>query len=100
MPYIPPADRPSLDDLVAQVVEELSCYEPLDRLGHLNYTLTRIVLGAMPRPPRYHWLVAYRGVLSDVKDEMGRRYVAKYEDIKARENGDVPEYSEASAWLS
>lgn len=59
--------------------------------GELNYLITKIVdrqLGLNPNYARYNEII---GVLECVKLELYRRQVAKYEDKKWTENGDVYE---------
>ena len=43
--------------------------------------------------PKYSKINAIIGILECIKLELYRRVAAPYEDVKAAENGDVPEYS-------
>jgi broad-specificity NMP kinase len=85
MPYIPDYQRKQIDgklnyafDWVNQDVQS----------GLLNYIITRLLLKASPEPSytRYNELI---GVLECIKLELYRRLVAKYEDEKIEENGDL-----------
>jgi hypothetical protein len=83
MPYIKQRLRPLLD-------------EPLDKLrwritdpGELNYCITRLCHGYLPLAKNYERFNATIGVLECAKQELYRREVAPYEDLKMIENGDV-----------
>lgn len=85
MPYIKPDEREELDPVVAKLLSRLGT------VGELNYVITKLCLGFANREMRYHNLNAVVGVLECAKLELYRRLVAKYEDEKAKENGDVYE---------
>ena len=57
--------------------------------GDLNYIITMILSKALGENPNYARLNEIMGVLECCKLEMYRRKVAKYEDQKISENGDV-----------
>lgn len=81
MPYITPIQRQRLDPLLQPLLAS-----PLVP-GDLNYLITRLLLHQ--RPSSYETFNALIGVLECVKQELYRRAVAPYEDIKIKENGDV-----------
>jgi len=84
MPYIVPEDRPELQMLVDQF-PELS-------VGDLNYVFTLLAHKCIQEQGlRYVNLNAVVGVFESAKAEFQRRVVAKYEDEKARLNGNVSE---------
>ena len=56
-------------------------------VGILNYAITYLLLGA--KPMRYADYNALIGVLECAKLELYRRQIAKYEEEKIVENGDV-----------
>lgn len=55
--------------------------------GELNFLITRILLATNPK--RYSDYNKLVGVLECVKQEFYRRSIAKYEDKKIQENGDI-----------
>jgi hypothetical protein len=57
-------------------------------VGSLNYAITKLLLETNPRPS-YQDAVTVMGTLSCVSAEWYRRWVSPYEDMKARENGEV-----------
>ena len=57
--------------------------------GDLNYIITMILSKALGENPNYARFNEIIGVLECCKLEMYRRKVAKYEDQKISENGDV-----------
>lgn len=64
-------------------------YEPATA-GELNYAITQVALGYMNRMGKnYAGINDVIGALEGAKLEFYRRYAALYEDIKAKENGDV-----------
>lgn len=79
MPYIVKERRIQVDPC------EIS---PRD-VGELNYAITQLVLQYLPPDPRYSDYNSVVGVLESAKLEFYRRAVAKYEDVKIKENGDV-----------
>ena len=57
--------------------------------GDLNYIITMILSKALGENPNYARFNEIIGVLECCKLEMYRRKIAKYEDQKIKENGDV-----------
>lgn len=85
MPYIKPNARDWYEPEVSVLINLFQRGNP----GHLNYLITRLVLGWLPTCSKYDDYNAVIGVLESVKLELYRRAVASYEDDKADENGDV-----------
>lgn len=78
MPYIRQVDRPRVDSGNMAVV------------GELNYTLTNVILRYVDEHGKsYQTFNDILGALEGAKQEFYRREVAKYEDQKILENGDV-----------
>ena len=88
MPYIPQADRNKfrvcLDNLWAMIgMEGISN-------GELNYLITKLGHMYIDRHGRsYNTLSDVIKAMECAKLEFYRREVAPYEDLKAKENGDV-----------
>ena len=57
--------------------------------GQLNYAITELILGYLPRHPSYKDFNEVIGVLECAKLELYRRMVVPYEIKKQGENGDV-----------
>ena len=57
--------------------------------GNLNYIITMILSKALGENPNYARFNEIIGVLECCKLEMYRRKIAKYEEQKIKENGDV-----------
>lgn len=93
MPYIDIEDRKRLDGVVEVAVEAFAGLAIEDSLGDLNYLISRIVAGVVGKPS-YRKIAMATGVLENVKQELYRRMAAPYEDLKLKENGDVPEYEQ------
>jgi len=85
MPYIRPELRGPLDKHINLLMKR----EDHD-IGSINYMITRIcheyIKHKGPNYARYNDIM---GVLSCVGNEMYRRKIAEYEDLKIEENGDV-----------
>jgi len=88
MPYIKKDKRLRYDiqleilaDLINEVPEE-------EKAGVVNYVVTRIIHRVF-QPPKYNTYNSAMGVLECIKQELYRRIIANYEDIKKNENGDV-----------
>ena len=79
MPYIKIADRQRLEGSKALP----------KTAGELNYVITKIVRKYIGSEYNYQSLNEVIGVLECAKLELYRRVVARYEDIKRQENGDV-----------
>jgi Domain of unknown function (DUF6899) len=94
MPYIKPQRRellkPKLQELVKQL-QALAHEDARDLDGDLNYTIGNLLLDVLDliENPKYSKFNTAIGVLESVKLEMYRRFVAEYEDIKIKENGDI-----------
>lgn len=91
MPYIEKKQRERLDGMVDSAVEKLSEVPFHESLGDLNYLISRIVAGCVGKVS-YGKIAMATGVLENVKQELYRRMASDYEDLKIRENGDIPEY--------
>lgn len=92
MPYIPEYLRKDLNLTLLAEAEE----EKAHNAGQLNYQITMLCKGyidrrhgASKKSPSYWLLNEVIGVLECAKQEMYRRVVAKVEDEKIEENGDV-----------
>lgn len=57
--------------------------------GELNYAFTVLIIDYWKRAPRYQTANDIVGALEGAKAEFQRRILAKYEDSKIVENGDV-----------
>lgn len=78
MPYIPKRDR-------GQTTEVL----PFST-GELNYAVTILIIHYLVQQGlSYQTLNDIRGAVGGALQEFERRVVARYEDMKIRENGDV-----------
>jgi hypothetical protein len=83
MPYITQDRRRILDNRLREVSDVV------ESVGEANYTITKLLLGVLPKEPSYTDFNAVIGVLESAKLEFYRRQVAAYEDQKRAENGDV-----------
>ena len=94
MPYIKQDKREELDPCIDNLIK---CLDPekdlmIDNiLGDINYTFSRI-LGGLMGTPSYNKIAMITGVLENIKQEFYRRVAQPYEDLKIRQNGDIPEY--------
>ena len=91
MPYIEKGLRKFFDVKIQDVIDELHLLPRYERIGVVNYVITKIVLGHLGNAPTYASYNAAIGVLECAKMELYRKRVAFYEDVKARLNGDVYE---------
>ena len=99
MPYIDPEERLELDNAIQTIVEairanKVNLNNPHDissHLGRINYTFSRILCNLMG-DPSYNKIAMITGVLENIKQEFYRRVASYYENLKIRENGDIPEY--------
>jgi len=57
--------------------------------GEMNYVITSLIQDWLGDDPHYTDYNSAIGVLECVKLELYRRKIAKYEDMKKKENGDV-----------
>ncbi|MBD3408518.1 MAG: hypothetical protein GF411_20510 [Candidatus Lokiarchaeota archaeon] len=89
MPYIPVEAREELDNSIENLANSLT------NEGEVNYAITRILsIACGVSEPRYSKINKAIGILECAKLEFYRR-LAKYEDKKIDENGDVYEYKES-----
>lgn len=86
MPYLLPDDSAKFD-------AGLNTLAPIETEGELNYVLTRVVQrylayvgGSHPHYADFNNAV---GALECCKQELYRRAIAPYEDVKAKRNQDV-----------
>jgi hypothetical protein len=86
MPYIEKIQREACNSLLKELLDKI-CYKT--KTGILNYIITKILLKAIGQTPTYSRYNELVGVLECVKMELYRRAIAKYEDKKISENGDV-----------
>lgn len=87
MPYITKEERGKYDGYIASIVNQINRLEKEDICGHLNYVITKMLI--MTEPKRYKHFNALIGALESAKLELYRRMIAKYEDEKIEQNGDV-----------
>jgi hypothetical protein len=96
MPYIKQSGRSnyyrSLIDLLEKLKDnsiETGDLRNLD--GDLNYIISQLLLISLnlTDDPKYTRFNTAIGVLESCKLELYRRFVAPYEDIKIKENGDI-----------
>lgn len=93
MPYIKPERRAALDTIIDGLINRLT--EIKATKGDVNYTITRLVLGSMPRPAEgwnYASLSDAISVMRDAATEIERRTMARYEDCSKLRNGDLSEF--------
>lgn len=88
MPYITEESKDKVDKgLVALGLSEFDC------AGDLNYAIHQLLAKYIDQNNRsYQTYNDIVGVLDCAKMEIYRRLVAKYEDNKAEDNGDVKPY--------
>lgn len=86
MPYIQETSRNKLVPDLIPLLERVTDQGVSE--GELNFLLTCLVVNWLG-DPNYKALNAAVGVLECVKQELYRRVVVPYEDIKKEENGDV-----------
>ena len=95
MPYIHESSREAIDPHIAPLAEQL--HSP----GDLNYAITRVLMQwLLDKGIDYGNINSVAGVLQKVQAEFDERVTRPYEDLKLKQNGDVPEYSEANAQIS
>jgi DNA-binding LacI/PurR family transcriptional regulator len=88
MPYISEPPREAIDPHIPSLSENIHT------VGDLNYAVTRLALRLLiAQGLHYSDIAAIVGTLHLAADEMGRRLIAEYEDLKIEENGDVEEYA-------
>lgn len=87
MPYIKQKDRPTMNKVV-DMMKEVG----VKVNGDMNYILFKYckdTIGPVTDEESYNIYKNFRGELMEVRDEIGRRFLAPYEDQKIIENGDV-----------
>lgn len=88
MPYIKDDDRLRFAE-IEQAFDDLIQDKALVA-GELNYMFTTFIVAHMAKKGKnYANINEVVGMLECVKQEFYRRYVAPYEDVKNKENGDV-----------
>lgn len=101
MPYIKKEQRKAIDPAVDALVEAIkketvytgTAFNRVEPDGCLNYAITTLLQKAIV-PGKYTEFERLVGILECAKLEVYRRMVAPYENIKAKENGDVFEWRE------
>lgn len=88
MPYVEDEYREQVDPYINPLAKYVEARPHRSRVGVANYTITTFLLKAFPER-RYFTFVLVLGTLFCVALEYYRRRVAKYEDEKIKENGDV-----------
>jgi hypothetical protein len=72
-----------------------SLSENIHTTGDLNYAVTRLSLRLLElQGIRYDNIAGIIGTLRLVADEMVRRLVVEFLDLRVEENGDLPEYAD------
>jgi len=94
MPYIKKYKREDLDNLIKQFEAYMSLANRVEcgavHVGELNYLITKLCQSYVNYyGERYEIYNQVVGVIENVKLELYRRKIAKYEDKKIKENGDV-----------
>jgi len=88
MPYIQQKIRKKYQE----VLDYLNHFVKINCPGELNYILFKIILQYIKsRKECYHTYNDVIGVLECIKQELYRRFVSKYEDLKIKQNGDIVE---------
>lgn len=87
MPYIKKEQRPAVDDLINPLIEYIKSLPMEDQDGSINYAVTKMIKSVYP--VKYFHLNRALGVLSAITQELYRKIIGPYEDIKIKENGDV-----------
>ena len=85
MPYIEKPERLQYNDEIDALVQKLT-----DKpIGHVNYVISRLIWKLFFKKESYTLGNNLIGALECIKAEFYRRHLAKYEDKKIDENGDV-----------
>lgn len=87
MPYIKPAARVPYDPHIEELIRLLQASQV--PAGDVNYIVSRIAKRLFEANPSYAEANKLIGVLECVKQELYRRAIARYEDRKIQENGDI-----------
>lgn len=87
MPYIKKQDRPAIDTLVTPLIDYLKNLPMEEQDGSLNYAVTKIIKHVYPH--KYFHFNRALGVLTGITQELYRKIIGPYEEVKISENGDV-----------
>ncbi len=91
MPYIKEANREVIDPHVSALSDQIS------NPGDLNYAITRLFMQFLLRKGlTYANINAVSGVLQKASAEFDERVTRPYEDLKLKQNGDIPEFTEVA----
>jgi hypothetical protein len=95
MPYIKQDDRQFHDEHI----ERLS--SAITNVGDLNYCITRLIMKfLLSKGLKYENINAVSGVLQKIQQEFDDRVARPYENLKIKQNGDVPEYRQAALLIA
>jgi hypothetical protein len=97
MPYIQPDQRKLIDKTILTLAKKIVDNTTAENLGGVaNYTITKLILRILcPKTGwNYESLSRVIGTLECSKQEILRRLVGPYENVKIQENGDLVELSE------
>ena len=90
MPYVSHGRRATLHTHLQPLVNYIEGGQDVITEGDLNYIITRLLVACVKAwRPSYSTFNRLMGVLSCAGHELYRRLVARYEDRKMVENGDV-----------
>ncbi len=91
MPYIKEPNREAIDPHIQPLTEQIA------NVGDLNYAITRVFMRfLLAKGVNYENINAVSGVLQKALVEFDARVARPYEDLKLKQNGDVPEYSDVA----
>ena len=88
MPYIKRDTRLKFDEGIADILGALQTHDEI-KMGELNYVISSIVWNLFEENKSYSFGNDLVGCLECVKHEFYRRQLAKYEDEKCEQNGDI-----------
>ncbi len=87
MPYVTKEERQPFGDTPETLGNMIAS------AGELNYVLTTTILAYLKwKGLRYQEVAEITGVLENIKQELYRRIVGHYEELKIAENSDIPLY--------
>lgn len=93
MPYITKGQRLNIDDSLHDLVSDIDSLNMTDKRdydGVLNYVISKLLIDVLELwEPKYTKFNTAVGVLECAKQELYRRFIGPYEDIKIEENGDI-----------
>ena len=91
MPYIKNSDREMLDGALLELVDSIKDIDPKTEniAGNLNYIITYLMKTFLEDRKCYKNLNEMIGMLECAKQELYRKEIAPYEDIKEKQNGSV-----------